>query len=132
MTLTRISHARTRPPSMPGSSLWQTIPRRLSATLARICVCCEGGKTSRMRLRVLAASLVCMVPITKCPVSAALTAISIVSRSRISPITMMSGSSRSAPFERGEKRARVVPELALSDIASLCRLHHLDRITRQL
>ena len=35
---------------------------------------------------------------TRCPVSDAVMAISIVSRSRSSPITMMSGSSRRAPF----------------------------------
>ena len=45
---------------------------------------------------VVAASLVCIVPITKWPVSEALIAISIVSRSRSSPITITSGSSRNA------------------------------------
>ena len=103
MLLTRISHAMTRPLEALGSRRWQTIPRRLSATLPRIWVCWAAGKTSRSRLRVVAASLVCMVPITRCPVSAALTAISIVSRSRSSPITMMSGSSRSAPLSAVKK-----------------------------
>ena len=103
MLFTRISQAMTRPLVGLGRSLWQTIPRRLSATLARIWVCWAAGNTSRSRLSVVAASLVCMVPITRCPVSAALTAISIVSRSRSSPITMMSGSSRSAPLSAVKK-----------------------------
>ena len=73
-------------------------PVELSATLERICVCCAGGKTSSRRLSVVAASLVCIVPITRWPVSEALIAISIVSRSRSSPMTITSGSSRRAPF----------------------------------
>ena len=46
------------------------------------------------RVRVCGASLVCRVDRTRCPVWAALTAISAVSRSRISPTMMMSGSWR--------------------------------------
>ena len=70
----------------------------LPAVIVRICCCCEGGNTSRTRSKVLAASFVWSVPITRCPVSDAVMAISIVSRSRSSPITMISGSSRRAPF----------------------------------
>ena len=44
------------------------------------------------RLIVLGASLVCSVDSTRWPVSAALTAISAVSKSRISPTRMMFGS----------------------------------------
>ena len=46
------------------------------------------------RLMVLGASLVCSVDSTRWPVSAALTAISAVSKSRISPTRMMLGSWR--------------------------------------
>ena len=46
------------------------------------------------RLIVLGASLVCSVESTRWPVSAALTAISAVSKSRISPTRMMFGSWR--------------------------------------
>ena len=46
------------------------------------------------RFTVLGASLVCSVESTRCPVSAALTAISAVSKSRISPTRMMFGSWR--------------------------------------
>ena len=43
-----------------------------------------------------AAELVWTVPKTRCPVSAAVSAVSMVSRSRISPTKITSGSSRSA------------------------------------
>jgi hypothetical protein len=49
---------------------------------------------STMRVRVFGASLVCSVESTRWPVCAALIAISAVSRSRISPTMMMSGSWR--------------------------------------
>ena len=49
-----------------------------------------------MRSTVLCASGVCTVEISKCPVSAAFIAVSIVSGSRISPISTTSGSWRSA------------------------------------
>ncbi len=52
------------------------------------------------RLIVLGASLVCSVDSTRWPVSAALTAISAVSKSRISPTRMMFGS-----WRRNERRA---------------------------
>ena len=45
---------------------------------------------------VLAAPVVCSVPNTRCPVSAAVIAASIVSRSRISPTRTTSGSWRNA------------------------------------
>ena len=56
------------------------------------------GGTPRSSKRVIAvgASLVCSDDSTRCPVSAACTAMSAVSRSRISPTMMMSGSWRSS------------------------------------
>ena len=56
---------------------------------------------SASRVTALAASLVCSVASTRCPVSDACTAICAVSRSRISPIMMMSGS-----WRRIERSAR--------------------------
>ena len=101
-------------------------PRRL-ATLARIWVRWAGGKTSSSRLRVVAASLVCMVPMTRCPVSEALMAISMVSRSRSSPMTMTSGSSRRAPLS-AVKNDGVRADLALGNVAAARRLDDLDGV----
>ena len=56
-----------------------------------------------MRLIVCDAELVCSVPNVKWPVSAMRSAASTVSRSRISPISTMSGSSRSAARSAFEK-----------------------------
>ena len=73
----------------------------------RICCCRSAGKASTMRSMVSTAELVCRVPRTRWPVSAAVMAVSMVSRSRISPTRMMSGSSR-----RAERRA--LAKLAVS------------------
>ena len=54
----------------------------------------SGKTTFSKRLMVDGASLVCSVESTICPVKAALTAISAVSKSRISPIMIISGSWR--------------------------------------
>ena len=54
------------------------------------------GNAPMMRSTVLAASIVCSVESTRCPVSAASMAISIVSRSRISPTRITFGAWRSA------------------------------------
>ena len=56
-----------------------------------------------MRLIVCAAEFVCSVPNVRCPVSAIFSAASTVSRSRISPMRTMSGSSRSAARSAFEK-----------------------------
>ena len=55
------------------------------ASWMRICFCWCGGKTAMMRLIVSVASSVCSVENTRWPVSAASSAVSIVSKSRISP-----------------------------------------------
>ncbi len=67
-----------------------------------------AGKTSITRSMVLAAEVVCRVPNTRCPVSAAVSARRMVSRSRISPTRMMSGSSR-----RAERKASEKPRVSL-------------------
>ena len=69
--------------------------------------------TSTMRVTPLGASFVCSVESTRCPVSAAWIAISAVSRSRISPTMMMSGSWRR--MERSAA-ANVRPILGLTGI----------------
>ena len=56
-----------------------------------------------MRSTVCAAPLVCRVPITRMPISAAVTAMLIVSRSRISPTRITSGSSRRAEVSAAAK-----------------------------
>ena len=53
-----------------------------------------ADKFGAARVIAVGASFVCNVESTKCPVSAACTAISAVGRSRISPTMMMSGSCR--------------------------------------
>ena len=65
---------------------WAVINRTLEAILK--------GATPMFsnRVKVVGASLVCRVDMTRCPVCAALMAMSAVSRSRISPTMMMSGS----------------------------------------
>ena len=77
-----------------AASVWVTTPSRLAASCARIWPCCSAGKTSMMRSIVSAAPRVCSVAKTRCPVSAAVSAVEIVSRSRISPTRITSGSWR--------------------------------------
>ena len=72
------------------------IPSSTSESWARIWDCWWAGKTSTMRLMVWAAEFVCRVAKVRWPVSAMRRADSIVSRSRISPISTTSGSSRRA------------------------------------
>ncbi len=92
-----ISRARQRPvPLALGSRDWHMTPSSTSESWARIWDCWWAGNTSMMRLMVCAAELVCRVPKVRWPVSAMRSADSIVSRSRISPISTTSGSSRRA------------------------------------
>ena len=81
-----------------------------------------------MRLIVLAAPEVCSVPNTRWPVSAASMAAWIVSRSRISPTRMMSGSIRSARRMPSLKSGHVDADLALVDRALLVLVVVLDRV----
>ena len=62
----------------------------------RIWRCCEAGKASMMRSTVPAAPVVCSVENRSCAISAAVTAVPMVSWSRISPRRMTSGLSRMA------------------------------------
>ena len=92
-----ISCAATRPvPSLVLSSVCEITARSDSDSIARTISFSAAGNTSTMRSMVLAADEVCSVPNTRWPVSAAVSARRMVSRSRISPTRMTSGSSRSA------------------------------------
>src|SRR5215218_7171880 len=96
---TSTSQAAMRPePSSVGSSCCVTMPCSATDSCTRTCCCCSGGKTSMMRSIVWGVSCVCSVAKTRWPVSAAVSAVWIVSRSRISPTRITSGSWRSAPF----------------------------------
>ena len=70
----------------------------------------------------------CRVAKTRWPVSAAVSAVEIVSRSRISPTRITSGSWRSAARRREREARRVGAELALVDDALLVRVQELDRV----
>ncbi len=67
-------------------------------------------------------------PITRIPISAAVTAMLMVSRSRNSPTRMTSGSSRKADSNALEKDCRMHADLALADQAVLAHMHEFDRI----
>ena len=95
---TKISSAAQRPfLSIRLNRFCATTTLSAVDSVFRICGCSPWGKTSTIRSTVLAAFSVCSVPKTKCPVAAASTAREMVSRSRISPTRIMSGSSRNAP-----------------------------------
>ena len=72
------------------------MPSSTSDSCARTCDCWCAGNTSTMRLMVWAAEFVCSVAKVRWPVSAMRSADSMVSRSRISPMSTTSGSSRRA------------------------------------
>ena len=71
-----------------------TMPWMVEAICTRICSCWCGGNTSIIRSMVCGQSWVCRVAKTRWPVSAAVSAVWMVSRSRISPTRMTSGSWR--------------------------------------
>ena len=81
-----------------------------------------------MRSTVFDASMVCSVENTRWPVSAAVSAISIVSRSRISPTRITFGACRSAARSAARKRRRVAVQLALVHRALLVVVQELDRV----
>src|SRR5213595_861265 len=90
------SDAGTRPwPSFFGTSRSDTTAASAVDRRWRISSCWCGGKNEITRLIVCVASVVCSVENTRCPVSAAFSAVSSVSISRISPIRITSGACRS-------------------------------------
>ena len=87
--------ATTRPePEARGNSCWHTTPSSTMDKVARTWPCWLGGKGSMMRLMAWTQLLVCNVAKTKWPVSEMTRAASMVSRSRISPMSTTSGSCR--------------------------------------
>ncbi len=99
-----ISCAATRPlPSLSLHSVCEMTATSDSDSMARTMSFSSAGNTSMMRSIVLAALVVCRVPNTRWPVSAAVMARRMVSRSRISPTRMTSGSSRRAERSALEK-----------------------------
>ena len=80
------------------------------------------------RSMVCGALCVCRVAKTRWPVSAAVRAVEIVSRSRISPTRITSGSWRRAAFRARAKDCGVGADLALVDDALLVAVEELDRV----
>ena len=74
------------------------------------------------------ASIVCSVLKTRWPVSAALSAISTVARSRISPTRITFGAWRKAARKPLAKRIEVGAHFALVDRGLLLRVDEFDRI----
>ena len=72
--------------------------------------------------------MVCSVDRTRWPVSAASSAISIVSLSRISPTRITFGACRKAARRASAKRGRIAVQLALMNDRLLVAMHEFDRI----
>src|SRR5881275_2219073 len=116
------SDAGTRPfPSLRGTSRNDTIACNAVESRCRTSSCWCGGKNEITRLIVWVASVVWSVEKTRCPVSAALSAVSSVSISRISPIRITSGACRST------WRSAALNE-SVSFPTSRCEM--LDRLSR--
>ena len=115
------SQQTTRPPPSLGRSCWLSTARSVMDSWRRICCCRSAGNTSTMRSMESAAELVWTVPNTRCPVSAAVRAVSMVSRSRISPTKITSGSSRRAARSPAAK-------LAVSRLISRWLMTHLSGV----
>ncbi|MCG3134448.1 MAG: hypothetical protein HMLKMBBP_01754 [Planctomycetes bacterium] len=81
--------------SARGMITCEITARSDTESCARHCSCWSVGYASMMRSIVRAEPVVCSVPSTRWPVSAAVIAVEIVSRSRISPSRITSGSMRS-------------------------------------
>src|SRR5438270_387303 len=116
------SDAGTRPlPSLRGTRRSDTIACSAVESRCRTSSCWCGGKNEITRLIVCVASVVWSVENTRCPVSAALSAVSSVSMSRISPIRITSGAWRST------WRSAALNE-SVSFPTSRCEM--LDRLSR--
>src|SRR3569833_31893 len=102
-----ISWAAIRPPPTFFNKVWEMTARSDSDNIERTISFSAAGNTSTIRSMVFAAELVCRVPNTRWPVSAADSARRMVSRSRISPTRTMSGSSRKA-----ERKASAKPRVS--------------------
>ena len=109
-------------------SCCETTPRRLVESMVRTCGCLSAGNALTRRSTVAAAPLVCSVPMTRMPISAAVTAMLMVSRSR----KLADQNDVGILAQRRQQRARegggVHADLALADQAVLAQVHELDRI----
>ena len=74
-----ISKAGATDPSLAGINCWDTTACSTMDSCTRICGCWLGGNASITRSMVLAAPTVCKVEKTRCPVSAAVKAVLMVS-----------------------------------------------------
>ena len=83
-----------------------TTPIRLCERKLLVCSRSSAGSASTMRSMVLTALVVCSVPSTRWPVSAAVIAQRTVSASRSSPTRITSGSSRMAARTPSENEGR--------------------------
>ena len=121
-----ISWAATRPPPFLLSRVWEMTAVSDSESIALTMSFSAAGNTSTIRSMVFAAELVCRVPNTRWPVSAAVRASRMVSRSRSSPTRMTSGSSR-----RAERNASAKPSVCRWTSRWLTR-HCLLRCTNSI
>ena len=96
-------------PSGRLTRAWVITASRLCDRKLFVCSRSSMGSASMMRSTVLVALVVCSVPSTRWPVSAAVIAIEMVSASRISPTRITSGSSRIAARTPSAKLGRCVP-----------------------
>ena len=96
-------------PSAVLTSTCVTTASRLCDRKLLVCSRSSMGSASMMRSMVLTAPVVCSVPSTRWPVSAAVIAIEMVSASRSSPTRITSGSSRIAARTPSAKVGRCVP-----------------------
>ncbi len=106
----RISTAAHRPlPSFVLRSCSAITAFKDSDSMVRVCSCWSVGKAFIIRSMVFAALFVWRVPKTRIPSSAHVRARDIVSRSRISPTSIISGSSRLATLRASAKLLACVP-----------------------
>ena len=99
------SKTASRFPSTVGTRRWDTTALSTAESWMRIWACCSAGKESTMRSMVFAAPMVCREDNSRWPVSAAVIAVVMVSRSRISPSMTTSGACRRAARSAREKVA---------------------------
>ena len=103
-------------------------PSSVTESWVRIWRCCSGGKTSTMRSMVWAASVVWTVEKTRWPVSAAVIASWIVSRSRISPTRITSGFWRMTCLRASANECVSWPSSRWLMARHLVIVHELDRV----
>jgi hypothetical protein len=115
VVVTRSSYAGISPPEMRGTKPLAKDARQRARQLHADLVLLVAGKESMMRSMVCAALLVWRVEKTRWPVSAAVTAVAMVSGVRISPIISTSTSWRKTTAARRFESRRVDAHLALLD-----------------